>query len=152
MDQDCLGSITMCRESLLSSHINGNLFHNDKPTTARNSGEQNVRSAHGETIHSAATWVHGPETSLGASRKRMDCHKKAQGPIEGWRTKKQHIVSKESSTIFPARWIVGTLLFQGITMLFLGFFIIQFVTGCLRRLSTIGFKQHLTTNTSPHVI
>lgn len=35
--------------------------------------------------------------------------------------KKEHIVSKESSTTFPAHWIVGTLLFQGITVLFSAF-------------------------------
>lgn len=96
---------------------------------------------HQWAIHPAATWEQGPETFLGAGRRRTDCHKKAQGAMEGWRTKKQHIVSKASSTIFPARWIVGTFAFPGNNYAIFSFFIIQFVTGCLRRLSTIGFKQ-----------
>lgn len=62
---------------------------------------------------------------LGAGRRRKGHKKKCQEPhgrLKNIHTqKKEHVVSKESSTFFPAHWIVGTLLFQGITMLFSAF-------------------------------
>lgn len=60
---------------------------------------------------------------LGAGRRRRVVRTNAQSlKLKSTRMKKkEHIMSKESSTIFPAHWIVGTLLFQGIILLFLAF-------------------------------
>lgn len=65
--------------------------------------------------------------------------------------KRAHCVQRKFSN-FPSSLDCGNFAFPGNNYAIFSIFIIQFVTGCLRRLSTISFKQHLTTNTSPHVI
>ena len=66
------------------------------------------------------------------------------------RTENQHFVSKKFSN-FPSSLNCGNSAFPGNKYAIFNIFIIQFVTGCLMRVSTISFKQNPTTNTSPHV-
>lgn len=63
---------------------------------------------------------------------------------------------QKSSATFPAHWIVGIGAFAGTSTAIFNIFIIQFVTSCLGRLSTISFKQkfnpkHLSTCDAEHL-
>lgn len=108
------------------------MIYKDKSATTHETREQTVRSmecgrllflveAGDQFICCWGGWKRG---CLELVRRGRVIRKK---PVDPWKaeehahTKKEHIVSKESSTTFPAHWIVGTLLFQGITMLFSAF-------------------------------
>lgn len=108
------------------------MSYRDKPATAHGTKEQIPRfmgcgsllfmeQAADQFSCCWGGWKHG---CLELIRRGRVIRKKPRDPRkaeERTRTEKEHIVSKESSTTFPSHWIVGTLLFQGITMLFSAF-------------------------------
>lgn len=95
------------------------------------------------------TWL------LGAGRRKKGHKKKSRethGRMKNTHKKKRARCIQRKFNNFPSSLDCGNFAFPGNNYAILSIFIIQFVTSCLGRPSTISFKQHLTTNTSPHVI
>lgn len=108
------------------------MSYKDKPATTHDTREQTMRFMECRRLlfrveagdQFSCCWGGWKRGCLELKRRGRVIRKKPKDPWkveEHTHTEKEHIVSKESSTTFPAYWIVGTLLFQGITMLFSAF-------------------------------
>lgn len=151
-----------CPGSQLSQQFKKNvLLRQTRNSPWHQGANSKVHGVWEPALHGAGCWsvqllLGRLEAWLPRAHKKRKGHKeKAQRPTEGWRTymhrKRTHCVQRKFNN-FPISLDCGNSAFPGNNYAIFSIFIIQFVTGCLRGLSTISFKQHLTTNTSPHVI